>query len=172
MQNRDEIFKIAVRENERRIYGICCHYFGPGDDAKDAFQEILLKVWLNLPGFRQEAKLSTWISRIAVNVCLTFVTGPHKKHIVLAGENFPVACDQAEEAETDNSLEEEKLAFFKEFTAGLNPVDKSLVSLYLEDLDYREISQITGLSEVNARTRIHRIKGQIKKEWEEKHGTR
>jgi DNA-directed RNA polymerase specialized sigma24 family protein len=46
------------------------------------------------------------------------------------------------------------------------------VTLYLEDLEYDEIAQITGLSEVNARARIHRIKKQIKKQWEEKNGTR
>jgi RNA polymerase sigma-70 factor (ECF subfamily) len=50
--------------------------------------------------------------------------------------------------------------------------DRTLVNLYLEDLDTTEIAAITGLSESNVRTRIHRIKKQIKTEWEEKNGTR
>ena len=53
----------------------------------------------------------------------------------------------------------------------LNATDKTLVSLYLEDLDTKELSQITGLSESNVRVKLHRIKNQIKKEWEVKYGT-
>jgi RNA polymerase sigma-70 factor (ECF subfamily) len=80
--------------------------------------------------------------------------------------------DKSAESEPEENKEEEKLKFFREFSSRLSPVDRTLVSLYLGDVDYREISQVTGLSEVNARSRIHRIKGQIKKEWEEKNGTR
>ena len=62
--------------------------------------------------------------------------------------------------------------FFRAFNERLNLLDKTLVALYLEDIAYREMSHITGISEVNARARIHRIKKQIKKEWEEEYGTR
>lgn len=53
----------------------------------------------------------------------------------------------------------------------LNATDKVLVSLYLEDLDTKEMSHITGLSESNVRVKIHRIKNEIRKEWEIKYGT-
>ena len=77
-------------------------------------------------------------------------------------------------SENDDNSEEEatKLRFFEDFKSNLSQSDKILVTLYLEDLEYDEIAQITGLSEVNARARIHRIKKQIKKQWEEKNGTR
>ena len=172
MVNREETFTKAVRENERRIYGICCHYFGPGDDARDACQEILLKIWLNISGFRGESKISTWISRIAVNVCLTHIESNKRNSSIITRAAELPDCGNLYEHDSNDAEEEEKLAFFRDFTGRLNPVDRSLVSLYLEDIDYREIAQITGLSEVNARTRIHRIKMQIKKEWEEKNGTR
>ena len=78
--------------------------------------------------------------------------------------------NRADDNDDDQSEEEAKMKYFEEFKSRLNPVDKTLVSLYLEEIEYREISQITGLSEANARTRIHRIKKQIKKDWEEKYG--
>ena len=78
---------------------------------------------------------------------------------------------QRSSEDADDQVEEEiKMKFFEEFKNRLNPIDKTLVSLYLEEIEYKEISQITGLSEANARTRIHRIKKQIKKEWEDKYG--
>jgi RNA polymerase sigma factor (sigma-70 family) len=71
---RDEMFRAAILENDKRIYSICSHYFGPGDNAKDAYQEVLLKIWLNILNFRGESQLKTWITRIAVNVCMTLTT--------------------------------------------------------------------------------------------------
>jgi DNA-directed RNA polymerase specialized sigma24 family protein len=56
--NQEEIFKDAMRECNGRIFGICCHFFGHGDEAKDAYQEILLKVWLNIKNFRGESQLN------------------------------------------------------------------------------------------------------------------
>ena len=77
--NRDELFKEAIRENDKMILRICNHFFGPGENAKDAHQEILLKIWLNIEKFRNESKIKTWIYRIAVNVCLTFLSSNRKK---------------------------------------------------------------------------------------------
>lgn len=166
------MFRNAVRENDRRIYNICCHYFGPGDEAKDAYQEILLKLWLNIMNFRGESSLKTWICKIAVNVCLTFVSKAKKNSSVFIKLSHIEHCDRVSEEENIPEDEEAKLKFFEEFKNDLGEADKVLVTLYLEDIEYSEISQITGLSEVNARARIHRIKKQIKQEWEDKYGIR
>ena len=71
---QDELFRKALSENNGRIHRICRHYFGRKWEADDAYQEILLKIWLNLKGFRGEAQLSTWVNRIAVNTCLTHLS--------------------------------------------------------------------------------------------------
>jgi RNA polymerase sigma-70 factor, ECF subfamily len=170
--NQEELFREAIRENDRTIYSICCHYFSPGDEAKDAYQEVLLKIWLNIRNFRGDSQLKTWISRIAVNVCLTFISKRNKKDSIISPFSEAHFYEIADDYEDNKQEDELKLKFFEEFASKLNPVDRSLVSLYLEDIDYREISQITGLSEGNARARIHRIKKLIKEKWEEEHGTR
>ena len=172
IMNQEKMFREAILENDRRIYGICCYYFGPGDEAKDAYQEILLKIWLNILNFRGESQLKTWISRIAVNVCMTYLSKKSRKSSVIVPLSH-ADCDFKAGDSDDNSEEEEvKIKFFEEFRNKLNSADKILVTLYLDDIEYSEISLITGLSEGNARARIYRIKKQIKKEWEDKYGIR
>ncbi|MGE5402707.1 MAG: RNA polymerase sigma factor [Ignavibacteriales bacterium] len=169
--NRDELFKEAIKENDRLIFRICYHFFGPGENAKDAYQEILLKIWLNIEGFRGESQIKTWISRIAVNVCITFRARTKKKSSLFVP--FSEAVFNGNTGNEDIYADDEnKLLFFRSFMDRLNASDRALVSLYLEDLDTKDISHITGLSESNVRVRIHRIKNQIKREWELKYGTR
>lgn len=171
--NQEEIFREAIRENDRRIFNICCHFLGPSsDEAKDAYQEVLLKIWLNIKNFRGESQLKTWICRVAVNVCLTFLSKAKKSSSLFVPFSQKDYQDRICEDDHDSMEEELKLRFFNEFKSKLNNADKALVTLYLEEIDYTEISQITGLSEGNARIRIHRIKNQIKKEWEDKYGIR
>ncbi len=172
LMNREGIFRKAIQENDRRIFRICRHFFGPGDEAHDAYQEILLKIWLNLDTFRGEAQIKTWINRITVNVCLTFLAQAKKRSSILV----PFSKTEYEEniagQEEVHDDEEKKLRFFQTFMQQLSVQDKTLVSLYLEDLDKKEIAQTTGFSESNVRVRIHRIKKQIQLELEKKYGTR
>lgn len=168
---QDELFRKALSENDNRIHRICRHYFGRKWEADDAYQEILLKIWLNVKTFRGEAQLSTWVNRIAVNTCLTHLskTNRNAHNEVPLPEGGMNEKPQEEDQEDDDS--EVKIRFFDEFKSRLGTTDRMLVTLYLEDTDYREIAEITGLTEGNARARIHRIKKQIRKEWEEKYGT-
>jgi len=168
--NRDKLFKEAIRENDKMILRICNHFFGPGENAKDAHQEILVKIWLNIEKFRNESQIKTWIYRIAVNVCLTFLSSNKKKSSIFV--RFTKSTyNKSYEDKSLFSEDETKVQFLRKFIDNLNATDKVLVSLYLEDLDTKEISHITGLSESNVRVKIHRIKNEIRKEWEIKYGT-
>ena len=71
--------------------------------------------------------------------------------------------------EYDETRKEEMLQLFSDFTRSLNPFDKTLVALYLEEVPYIEIAQVTGLTEANARTRISRIKAQIQNNWRKRY---
>ncbi|HEX2866881.1 MAG TPA: RNA polymerase sigma factor [Ignavibacteriales bacterium] len=167
---RDELFREALEENQKMIFRVCCRFFGPGENAKDAYQDILLKIWMNIEGFRGECQLKTWIYRISVNVCITFRSKNKRKSSLFVPFSEPAYRVPDEEKLLED--EENKLLFFRKFMDELSGADKALVSLYLEDLDTREMSRITGLSESNVRVRIHRIKSEIKKQWEVEYGTR
>jgi RNA polymerase sigma-70 factor (ECF subfamily) len=173
--NREEIFKEAVSQNRERILRICSYYFSDPDQRADAFQDALIRLWENLPGFRGEAQISTWIYRVVVNVCLTTIRKEVKRNALITPiSNVDQESRQlAEEESPSTEMLDVKLKFFRHFISGLSASDRILVSLYLEDLSTREMAEITGISEPNVRVRIHRIKEKIKHQWEENnHGTR
>jgi len=170
MMNRNELFNNAIRENGELISRICSRFFASKQDAQDAYQEILLKIWLNIQNFRGDSLIKTWISRIAVNVCITFVSKTKKKFSL-----FVPFSKKTEQLSIQNdgepiSEKDEKLDFLTDFVSSLSAPDKALVALYLEDMDTKEIAQITGFSDANVRVRIHRIKKEIKLKWELKNG--
>lgn len=169
---KEEDFRKVVEENYGRISRICLHYFGNREEANDAGQDILLKVWLNIDKFRGESALSTWISRIAVNVCLASFRDRRNGTVRIESEQLGHLRDNIPDESDNDPEKEEKLMFFHNFMYKLSAVDRTLVSLYLEDMESADIATVTGLTDVNVRTRIHRIKKQIKDEWEESYGTR
>lgn len=169
---KEKLFRQIVDENYCKIYRICYRYFGNRDEADDACQETFLKIWLNINKFRGEASLSTWACRIAINVCLTFKRINKRKMAHIASDQATAYQDCLSDENEEYQDTGEKLQFFHQFMDNLPVADRTLVALYLEELNSREIASVTGLSEANVRTRIHRIKNQIKKEWEDKNGTR
>jgi len=164
---KEQVFTDAVRENEKRITNICRYYFGQTFEVQDVSQEVLLKIWLNISSFRGEAQLKTWITRIAVNTCLNQIARTKRDFALFVRPNTREIADIIDE-EYDDGHHEEMLQFFGEYTRKLNAMDKTLVALYLEDVPYAEIAQVTGFSEVNARTRISRIKAHLQESWRER----
>lgn len=64
-------FEQLVTQYDRQILSIALHYVGNTEDARDIYQEVFLRVYRALPGFRGDSKFSTWLHKIATNVCLT-----------------------------------------------------------------------------------------------------
>ena len=73
MTEKEAAFKKVYEANSKKIYHLCYGYTGDDDAASDLLQETFLKVWQNLDKFRNQALISTWIYRIAVNTCLTYL---------------------------------------------------------------------------------------------------
>lgn len=173
--NREEHFRECVSPNKERILRICSYYFPDPDQCADVFQDALVRLWETLPGFRGDSQISTWIYRVVVNVCLTTIRKEVRRSALISPFNkVGPMTDQIAEAEGSSPEELDiKVQFFRDFIFSLSVSDRTLVSLYLEDLSTREMAEITGISESNVRVRIHRIKEKIKHQWEEKnHGTR
>ena len=153
MENDKTLFEEIFRKNRDRVFRLCCMYSGDEELRKDLMQDIFIRVWENMKSFRGEAAMSTWIYRIALNTCLT-----HVRTIKRSLKVNPLN-DKIDLADTEaNSDEEQNLDFFIHCVNQLPPFDRTLISLYLEELSGKEIAEITGLSEANVRVKIHRIK--------------
>jgi RNA polymerase sigma-70 factor (ECF subfamily) len=128
------------------------------DLAQDMAQETFITVWEQLSAFRNEANISTWIYRIATNNCLRQL---EKKKRIISTE---LSASLPEENKTEI---EPQIQLLYKFIGELPEIDRIIISLELEDVKQAEIAQIVGLSESNIRVKIHRIKAQLAKKFEE-----
>ncbi len=128
-------------------------YFNDYSLAQDLAQDVFVRVWQYLPTFKGKSSVGTWIFRIATNICLR----QKERQNSIAQTEVPL--DLAKEP-SNNSLQVQ--ALYKAI-AELPEIDRLIISLYLEELKQSEIAQIMGLSEVNVRVKINRIKSALAK---------
>lgn len=158
-KEREIIFLNALEENQEKLFRICSIYSKDNEDVKDLFQEVLVHIWRSMSTFKGNSSQSTWMFRIALNVCLRF-KNKHTKN-----QNRFISLDSitiANFSSKDKSeAESEKLIGLRKCVKKLNESDKAIVALYLEGLAYREISNILGLSENHIAVKIKRIKSKL-----------
>lgn len=148
MMDFEEIYSLYSPQ----IFRVCMGYVNDHAQAKDLTQETFISVWKNLPSFRNESKISTWIFRIATNNCLRAIEKNKRIIKVELPINLPAIHEETQE---------EKLAFLYNCIAGLEEIERIIISLVLEDLPQAEIAAIVGLNAGNVRVRIHRIKEKL-----------
>lgn len=152
-------FVKQLEEHQNVVHKICRLYTRNQDAHNDLFQEITIQLWKAYPKFRGDAKFSTWMYRVALNTAITLYR--KTKRGVSTQEFEGVSFKIAAEAYDDTTEEQLKLMYAA--VKDLNDIDKALVFLYLEDKSYREISETMGISEVNARVKMNRIKEKLRK---------
>jgi RNA polymerase sigma-70 factor (ECF subfamily) len=131
--------------------------FAAGEDRNDLLQEILLAVWISIPAFRAQAKPSTYLYRVCHNAALLWVRGQRNYRRRLE-EHFKAREAFASETQVEA---DERLAQLYSAIQDLKPVDRSLILMSLDDLSYREISEVLGISESNVGVRLNRIKERL-----------
>ena len=160
---KEELFNKIVAENRDRIRRICAYYNANVHDQQDMCQEVLVNIWNSLDNFRGEAAISTWIYRIAVNTSLQF-TGKAYKHMKLMvnSDNQNLSNVLDDESLGYKQMEEAQFEVLQSELNQLSVIDKALISLMLEGLSMKEIAEVIGITEPNVKTKIHRIKTQLK----------
>ena len=158
-ENLEHSFVKQLRENQNIIHKICRLYTNDDDAHKDLFQEITIQLWKAFPKFRGDSKFSTWAYRVALNTAITLY---RKTKRSINTVEFEGRQHFLNDVEYDYE-EEEQLKLMYQAVYQLNDIEKALIFMYLEDKDYHEISETLGISEVNARVKMNRIKGKLKK---------
>lgn len=155
----EQSFVKQLKENQNIIHKICRLYTLGEDAHKDLFQEITIQLWNAFPKFRGESKFSTWAYRVGLNTAITLYRKSTRSIKTVDYEKQQYFISQTEY----NFEEEEQLKSLYKAIHQLNDIEKGLIFLYLEDKDYTEIATTLGISEVNARVKMNRIKGKLKK---------
>lgn len=153
----EQEFMSVIREYERVIYKVCYLYASPNAPLNDLYQDVILNLWKAFTKFRNECKISTWIYRIALNTCISFI----RKE-----KNLPEIVTLNREADwmvEENDPIHEMLRQLYRMINQLGQLDKSIILLYLEDKSYDEIAEITGLTITNVATKLSRIKDKLRK---------
>lgn len=140
--------------NQGIIHKICHVYGHSLADRDDLFQEIVFHAWKGYPSFKGNAKFSTWLYRVALNVALTSF---RKKRTAI--DYVPELPDFMTDEE-DTELRARQ-AFLLEAIKQLPEIDRAIITLYLDEQSYQDIADIMGLSPNNIGVKINRIKSKL-----------
>ena len=166
-ENPEALFKSWLRDYGGVVLKVARAYTLTAEECEDLAQEILLQIWRSLPQFQGRASASTWVYRVALNTAL----GWHRKEgrrrarqqPLLEPEALPVAgLDSAEQLHQREVVERLYAAIRQ-----LPKAEAALVLLYLDDLSYREIAEVLGISEGNVGVKLNRARkalGELMKE--------
>ena len=151
-------FVTDLESNQNIVHKVCTLYTNDRDSHKDLFQEITIQLWKAYPKFRGESKFSTWMYRVALNTAITLYRKSKRSIQTQDYESviFKIKADEYDETE------EQQLKLMYKAVKQLGDIDKALVFLYLEDKNYSEISETLGITEVNARVKMNRIKNKLR----------
>jgi len=140
------------------IIKICRAYTDTQEDFEDYYQEVCLQIWRSKDNFKEQSAWSTWIYRLSLNVCLTFLKKKKNNKQNAPSDLLPDEVLVDSRAFSDESLNQLYDAIRK-----LSEIDRGVILLYLEEKSYQEIADIMGTNTNNIGVRITRIKERLKK---------
>ncbi len=153
----EQFIKHFLEENKAIIYKICRAYSNSNEEFDDLTQEVAFQLWKSKDRFENKSKLSTWVYRVALNVCLSYVRSNRIKTVEMS-QATPVPNEESKQ---------DDLEVLYSALRQLPENDKAIILLYLEGRKYEEIAEIMGLTSTNVGVRITRIRKKLKEIIEE-----
>lgn len=153
-----EIVEI-IHTHRNLIYKVASMYAKSRDESDDIFQEVCIQLYKGMDSFNEDSKLSTWIYRIAINTAVSWIRKEKR-----FGNKTLRECESFEDC-SPFYIEEgqrENIEMLRAAIAQLSDVDKTLVMLYLDEVSGDDMANILGLSAINVRVRMNRVKKKLK----------
>lgn len=157
MTDREREFSQLVKDNQGLIIKVSRLYTNSPEDEQDLFQEIVLQLWRSYDTFRGQSKISTWMYRVALNTAITLF----RKKTKSPQTDELMDYHHRDYVEDDDEKQQEISLLYK-VVKMLPKMERAIVMMYLDDLPYREIAETLGISEVNARVKMNRLKKTLK----------
>jgi RNA polymerase sigma-70 factor (ECF subfamily) len=158
-KNLEHSFVTELERHQNIVHKVCRIYTSSKDQHNDLFQEITIQLWKAYPKFRGDSKFSTWMYRVALNTAITLYRKSKRR---VKTQDYESVVFKITSEDYDDT-EEEQLKLMYKAIKQLSDIEKALIFLYLEDKNYREIAETIGITEVNARVKMNRIKTKLKK---------
>ncbi len=160
-----EAFSLLVERHEANIYGLCIKMLRNPEDAEDCLQEVFVKAYKALPTFREEARFSTWVYRIATNACLMRI---RKRKLDTVSLDQPLELGEAEVPReiADWTNDPASVVMNEELGSVLTrhinnlPANNRIVFVLrdVHGLSTEEAAGILGLSVPAVKSRLHRAR--------------
>lgn len=152
--DKEHQFELLVREHKRTIYTVCYMFSHDKAEIDDLFQEILIRLWNGFDTYEGRSNARTWIYRVALNTAINQDKKQRRRV-----ETVPLTVD-IDPFEADNP-KTEQVRKLHDLITQLELVDRSLVLLWLEGINYDEIGAIIGITPNNVGVRLSRIKEKL-----------
>lgn len=154
MDYKQKRFEQMVNQNKGTIYTVCYMFSKDSDEVADLFQETLINLWKGMPEKDEISNIKGWIYRVSLNTCISLNRKKKSRPTV------PLTMDiDLFESKGEKELQVEML--HKRITR-LQPFDRAIVLLWLEDISYEEIGLILGITAKNVSVRLTRIREKLK----------
>ena len=151
-------FISLINEHQGLIHKICIMYENDLEVRNDLFQEIVLQLWKSFSTFRGEAKISTWMYRIALN---TAISGFRKRSRLVKTEDLRELHFNISEGGSDDR--EEDFQNLQWAIRQLSEIERAMIMMALEEIPYEDIAETIGITQNNVRVRMNRIREKLKK---------
>ena len=165
-----EALRLLLRRHERSVYSLLYRMLNNPEDAEEALAEVFVKVWRGAAGFKRDAKFTTWLFRIASNTARDFLRSRKSRpevsidDTVLAETNMGLSlCSNTPDPEKSAIAADDRAQLTRAMW-NLSDEDRLLIELYhIQERDYDEIEQITGIPASNLKVKLFRARQRLKK---------
>lgn len=154
MDYKQKRFEQMVNQNKGTIYTVCYMFSKDSDEVADLFQETLINLWKGMPEKDEISNIKGWIYRVSLNTCISLNRKKKSRPTV------PLTMD-IDLFESKGEKEQQVEMLHKRITR-LQPFDRAIVFLWLEDISYEEIGLILGITAKNVSVRLTRIREKLK----------
>lgn len=162
-ESRRDAFVALVDAHRGIVHKVVRAYCWTADDRDDLVQDILAQLWRAYPSYDPARPFTTWMYRVALNVAISWV----RAHAPRQRATVPLDPDVHDiGAAALDPVAAERVRALMTVIHQLEPLDRALMLLYLDDHPHRDIAAVLGLSETNVATKIQRLKARLRQRLE------
>ena len=162
--DRSQQFQELLERHRGIVFKVANTYCRDLHDRADLMQEIAAQAWRSFGNYDGERPFPTWMYRVALNVAISFrrSSGSHEQHTVAFDEQLHDTPADGADVEDDD-----RVRTLYRCIDRLDPLNRALLILYLDERNQREIAEILGISETNVATKIGRLKERLRNDMSE-----
>lgn len=159
-ENAKSTFEKTLEDNKEKIYRICYVYAVAPVEPQDLFQEVTFHIWKAFSTFDGRANITTWVYRIALNVCMRYKSRLAKTNDYLV--RLEAIHFEPKALVPDNDMETKHQAL-QSCIQTLDEINRSIVIMVLDDMSYKQIAEVTGLTENHIAVKMKRVRKTLSK---------